>query len=421
MKTVIISNFHIKKLLWIILRRLWIMIICAVIAAGSTYILTKSMRSVTYYNSASFFVSNASSEMFTAIENGEVIVTKNDYLATIRMINSVITAIESDAVLSMVADRSDGMVSAERLIGNVQAYQQSGTVAAVVGVFSEDPNEAYSMAYAIAEHLPEAINAVLGRGQIYLYEYPRQVKRISSTSSNKKYVILGGAAGFGIPLVISLIIGLRNPIICFGEEIEFCTGEEVIGTLKGKKKRRKKNKDVDLFNDKMDIELRNSYSILRARLFNEMNITEKKIVFFVSPDENINITHTVLNIALSITDTQRNVLLSITDPHEQNMEIMRPGNLTVERHINGTVKEGQLRREFLDYINELKTDILHDAILVVLPPDEILIRAMLAEQIDGIYIGFAKAGISSMVSHEEFISQFSNCRNLFGGYVLDLN
>lgn len=424
MKTVIISNFHIKKLLWIILRKIWLLALCAIIAAGGTFYFTQSMRSVSYYHSVGIFVSSSTADRIKLFENGEAVINNHDFRASFLMVNSVVAALQTDAAMSMLASYSDGVYTGEYIGSNISFSTTRYSNAVTAYVFGRTPQESYEVASLVAENLPKVADAIIGRGQVMIYDYPVYGRRIASTSSNKKYVILGGAVGGLIPLVIILIKGIRSPIIRWEDELSFCSEEEVIASLGKKKKRKRKKKEnrilqTELFSENMPEELRDEYAFIRSVLFTEMESTGKNLLFFIGAEQETKKTQIALNIAASMAESGRNVFFAATDPDDRNIkDIARPNLVTAYEH-NAEDTDGILSEQFREFLRNIKETTDYDVKICVLPVGKNTIRAVLNEGDEGIYIGIAKRKRSSMLSQKALMQQFAGKRELFGGYIFD--
>ena len=132
----------------LVLRRIWIVILAAIVLAAGTYICIKNFITPMYKTHVSFCVNNGSTNQS---------VTASDLATSQRLVLTYVEGLRSNTVLNAVSKELDGTVSASAISGMMSADTGSETEIFRVYISHSDPVMAAKVANAIAEVAPEQI------------------------------------------------------------------------------------------------------------------------------------------------------------------------------------------------------------------------------------------------------------------------
>ena len=132
----------------VVLRRIWIVILVAIVLAAGTYICIKNFVTPMYKTHVSFCVNNGSTNQS---------VTAADLATSQRLVLTYVEGLRSNTVLNAVSKELGGAVSAGAISSMMSADTGSETEIFRVYISHSDPVMAAKVANAIAEVAPEQI------------------------------------------------------------------------------------------------------------------------------------------------------------------------------------------------------------------------------------------------------------------------
>ena len=185
---------RIWKALW---SKFWVIcvsaILCAVISLTSTiYFITPK-----YQSSAMFYVNNNS----LSVGDASFSLTSSDITAAKSLVDTYIVILKSRACLNDVIDYSGVDVSYNELKNMISAAAVNSTEIFEIVVTSPNPEEAETLANAIAHILPKRISSIVEGTSANIVDYAVIASSPSSPSYTQNTLI-----GFIIGLLISVLI-----------------------------------------------------------------------------------------------------------------------------------------------------------------------------------------------------------------------
>ena len=144
-----IREINLTLLAKAVLRRIWIVILAAVVLAVGSYIFTKNFVTPMYKTHVSFCVNNGSTNQQS--------VSASDLATSQRLVLTYVEGLRSNTVLNAVSKELNGTVSASAISGMMSADTGSETEIFRVYISHSDPVMAAKVANAIAEVAPEQI------------------------------------------------------------------------------------------------------------------------------------------------------------------------------------------------------------------------------------------------------------------------
>ena len=181
-----------------LLKRAWLIILCAVIAGAAFFIYTVNFVTPMYRAELSFYVSNITSD---STDGG---VASNDLAVALRLVNSYIELLEDDVVLDQVSERLGGQVTPRQLRSMISASVVGNTEIFRVTVTSPNPQMSADIANALAMVGPKTIQEITAGGTAT----PVGTAKVPTARSSPNYMtnaMLGAIVGAALAVVAILV------------------------------------------------------------------------------------------------------------------------------------------------------------------------------------------------------------------------
>lgn len=171
----------------ILLKRLWIIVLCAAILGASVLVYTLNFVAPMYTTSVSIYVNNSTSENSSGVSSGDLAVA-------LRLVATYVNIIQSDTVLEKVVEETGLMISTNQLRGMISAGAIGETEMFSVKVTTPNPQMSADLANAIAVVAPPEIAKIIEGSSAKVIDYAKVPTRPSSPNYAKN-TILGVIAG----------------------------------------------------------------------------------------------------------------------------------------------------------------------------------------------------------------------------------
>ncbi len=321
----ILFNFTVSKILNIIKRKLLLMILIGLIGAAGAGAYAYKTSYTTYMARISFYVvSNPSylSESSVNINATEFTMSKN-------LVPSYMLILKSDTVINKIIENLGLSYSPKQIQGMISSTNVEDTSVFYVYVICENPYEAMEIANAIADVAPEEIARIVKSGGIEVIVYASLPTAPYNSTDIIKYIIIGFVLGFGLAMVISLLIGLLDTTIRKKSDLEKTFTIPIIGEIPIIKSQSKKVKADKLLNENSPFAQREAYSTLRTNLM-FMSTEEKcKTYVITSTSQGDGKSLNCINLAISFAQLDKKVL--IIDADLRNPSMMKTLGLKNEK------------------------------------------------------------------------------------------
>lgn len=192
-----IDLVHILKTLW---RKVWLIVICAILAASIGFSYAAFFITPQYSSSAMMYVNNKSISLGGV--TGSVSVA--EITAAQNLVKTYITILKTRTTLEQVVERIDGKTSQPyswgQLMGMISAGSVNDTEIFKVTVTSADPNDAAIIVNTIADILPERVAEIIQGSSMKIVD-SGMVNASRVSPSVRNYTLMG----FFIGLVLACI------------------------------------------------------------------------------------------------------------------------------------------------------------------------------------------------------------------------
>lgn len=207
-----------------LLKRAWLIVLCAVITSIAFFIYTKSFVTPMYTAKLSFYVSN-----ITADSTGGG-VASGDLAVALRLVNSYIELLEDDVVLDQVSAKLNGQVTSRQLRSMISATVVGDTEIFSVTVTSPNPEMSADIANALGEVAPGTIQSITAGGTAT----PIGKAKVPTARSSPNYMtsaMLGAMIG-AVLAALAILVAMHFDVHIKNEEtLEKICNAPVLGFI----------------------------------------------------------------------------------------------------------------------------------------------------------------------------------------------
>lgn len=192
-------EIDIRALLKVLVKKAWLIVLCAVIAGAAFLGYTVAFVTPMYQASVTFYVNNG---------NNGGSVDSADLAVSLKLVNSYVNIIKKDNVLDKVIDTAGLNVTTEQVRSMLTAEVVDETEMFDVKILSPDPVMSLKLANAVADVAPVAISAIINGSNATVVDYaklPTSRHSPSYTQNTIIGVIVGAIGAVAAILICSMM------------------------------------------------------------------------------------------------------------------------------------------------------------------------------------------------------------------------
>lgn len=216
-------ELNLKELFAVIIRRLWLIVLSAVVVGAMAYVYTAKFVTPLYEASIKLYVNNT-------VYGDKDGITSNDLTAAQKLVGDYIQVIKSDSFLDKVSQAVDGKVSTAALKESVTTKKTSDSQLFVVYISSDDPALAAQIANTIADLAPTEVPKIVDGSSARVVDYAKAPTSPYSPSYTKN-VTLGACIGAMLVVLILVIQVLLDLHIKGEEDLKRYSDAPVLGHI----------------------------------------------------------------------------------------------------------------------------------------------------------------------------------------------
>lgn len=216
-------ELDLKEIGMTLLRRVWAIILCAVIGGLAVLTYTVNFVTPTYKAGVTMYVNNSSGV------NGQYM-SSSDLAVAQRLVETYVNIIASHTVLDKVVDASGLEITSSQLRGMLAASAVGETEMFTVSVIAPDPQMAADLANVIAEVAPAEINKIIPGSTAQVVDYAR-IPESRHAPSYTSSTVLGFLAGGVLAAAFVIAQQLLDNRIIKKEDLERICGVPVLGVI----------------------------------------------------------------------------------------------------------------------------------------------------------------------------------------------
>ena len=243
-------EIDLKEIAKVILDRIWIVISVGIACALLAGIITKVFITPMYTSTTKLYVINK--------QNSENNITYTDLQTGNLLTNDYIIQVKGTKVLSQVISELNLTDTEDELASRITVSNPENSRFIVISVSDKDPVVAQQIASCVAEVSSDVVKEVMDLEKVNVAE-EANLPLEKSSPNIKKNVLLGGAAGVLVSLLLIVVFYLLNDRIRTPEDVKRYLGLNTLGQIpvlessgNTKRKQRHKKHDVDDEDDDED-------------------------------------------------------------------------------------------------------------------------------------------------------------------------
>lgn len=221
-----INEIDLIPILSALLKKLWLIVLAAIIVGAGFFAGTKFLITPTYRASFTAYVNNRS-QYYSDDTNR---LTGSDLSAAQELVRAYSKILTSSSVLTNAAKSINYDASYAQLAGMVSTSVENDTGIITVYVVATTPSEAYNFALAIAENAPSQIADIIEGSSMKIIDNPRTPSSIYKPSYTKNTLVgmFLGAVAAALYIVIKM---LADDKIKSEDELESKFSIPVVGVI----------------------------------------------------------------------------------------------------------------------------------------------------------------------------------------------
>ena len=299
------QRIDLKKLFFFVLKRVWILIICAGIGFAGLYCYTRYYLPDTYTAYATMYVLNANPNLV----NYQYANT-SDLNTAVQLLDTYKVVVRSNKVMDVVVERlqtqypgiSSGFISSSLSMGSVK---DTGVLR--INCSTKDAQMSTDICNAVVDVAPAEIIRVVNAGNIEVIDYAEVPYGPDSRDPMKKGM-LGAVAGAALAGSVLVLLFLLNHKVTEAEELTEMYTPPVLSSVVREKK---KGKDPGNFalDKNSSLLTSESYAKLRMNLLYTLVNKENKVIAVTSAVSGEGKSTITANLAIACATSGKRVLL----------------------------------------------------------------------------------------------------------------
>ncbi len=300
------NQIDLVKMLFFILKHLWLLVLCAEIGFGALYMYMTRRMPETYTATGTMYVSSYNPEYID-----DEYTRPGDLSSASQLIKTLLVVVKRDSVMSKVADRVSEThpgIDTEMVSSSLSMESVSETGVVAVKSMTLEAQLSADIANAVMEIAPEEIVRVVGVGNVDIMDYaviPVLPNEKKAVFSSLKY---GAAVGAAFAVVLLALLYILNQKITDLRELKENYKLPILAEIK-RLDSAKKDPEAFLLTNRSPLEVSENYAKLRMNLFYTLVEKEQKIVVITSSVSGEGKSTISANLAISCAMSGNNVLL----------------------------------------------------------------------------------------------------------------
>lgn len=216
-------EIDLKTIAKVLLKRVWIILLCAVLVGTAVLVYTVNFVAPRYEASVTMYVNNNSSR-----ENNYV--SSSDLAVALRLVTTYVNIIKSDRVLERVIDDTGLMLTPAQVRSMISAEPEGETEMFRVTVTTTNPQMSADIANTIAKLAPAEIAEIIEGSSAKVIDEAR-VPKSRSYPSYTVSAIVGAVVGGFLSALVFILMHLLDMRIKSEEDLKNICEAPVLGVI----------------------------------------------------------------------------------------------------------------------------------------------------------------------------------------------
>ncbi len=321
-------SYSIKDLLSLLIRKIWWIILGAVIGASALFSYSKFCLPLKYSSHISMYVQSYKDINSNNSNN------YNDINNSKQLINTYIEVLKDDAVMRAVGEQlveqygydtiarnfkmEDGNISPNSLKSKISITSVTDTSALTIVTTTENADISASICNILADVSPSFIKNAVGVGALRTIDTAKSYYEPVAPNVTKN-TIIGFIGGMMLVVLIIFIIDFLDNTVKNAETVNNKYQKAIIGEIqefghkKSKKKKEHKLNGDALITNNIPFNVIESYKLIRTNVIFSLSTSENKVFVVSSANPSEGKSTTSSNIAIAFAQTENKVLLIDAD------------------------------------------------------------------------------------------------------------
>lgn len=300
------KSIHPMLMLWELLRKLWVVVLVAVIAASCTFVACSAVYSPEYCTKTTFVVS---------VRDGSSSVYSNLNAAQ-SLADAFSQILSSDSMRKYVAEE----LGTKEFNGSISAGVIEETNLLEMVVVADSPREAFLITKAVLANYEELADTILDNVALDILQNPTVPVAPTNNSGAIRYAKLAALASAAAVIAwLCIRVYLRDTVKSV-EEVEEKLDTKLLATVYHERKRKsikdyfdRKKKSILISDPTTSFSFVETYKKLRTRVDYHMRKENCKTIMITSVHENEGKSTVAVNLALAMNHKKKSVLLIDAD------------------------------------------------------------------------------------------------------------
>lgn len=219
-------ELDLRLLLLALMRKLWLIVLCAVIIGAAAFGYTKYFVTPMYRASVTIYVNNNRLN----VEGSTATLTTSDLSVAQRLVSTYVITLKSDRVLNKVAQELDVKLSASQIRGMISAEAVDNTEVFNVTITNADPALAAQIANAVAKVAPDEISEIVVGSSTKIIDYAT-VPKAPSSPNVMRNTALGAVIGIVLAAVIAILQELLDVRVREEQDVTRLSEAPILGRI----------------------------------------------------------------------------------------------------------------------------------------------------------------------------------------------
>ena len=332
------EGYDIRRLIGLLLSKIWIVVICAILVGASSFIYTKFAVPLKYESYTSLYVRSDRS-LTTTGNSSEV--DMNTLRLSQSLVSTYVVVLQSDSVMDKIGNLlvlefdeetlasvfkiEDGKITTNSIKNCFTMAAINDTEAMKISAVTTNPEISAALCNMMAQVAPDFLIRVVGAGSVEIID-PAVANYTPVSASIPKNTLLGVLVGTVLAVAFIFVVDFFDDTVKDPDEISDLFNKAVLGEVQNiesgsssKKKNKDKGKGSDreprkLLTDKnLPFAVTESYKSIRTNILFSLGTSDKKIIAVSSANPMDGKSTVSANIAIAFAQTSSRVLLIDAD------------------------------------------------------------------------------------------------------------
>ena len=305
MESRVTTRIDLLKLCMYLLKRCWLIVLCAAIGFFVGYRQASRHRVETYTASGTMYVYNGNPNLINYQYT-----SASDLYSAVQLLDTYMVVVRSNKVMDVVAERLSADypgISNSFIAGTLSMGSVSETGVLQVSCTTMDAQMSYDICSAVLDVAPQAIIDVVGAGSCQPLDYP-VVPTVPAVTSPTRRAMTDASIGAVLAAGALVLMFLLNRKVAAAKELAENYTPPVLSSIQ-RQKQKNEDPSVFLLNDQSSMELIESYAKLRMNLLYTLVDKENNAVVVSSAISGEGKSTVAASLAISCAMSGKRVLL----------------------------------------------------------------------------------------------------------------